>query len=71
MKTTFVPKSVKAIAMLFFAISKFGETARHLTPKSNESERCTISIKQTQIPEILEKIKQRNSRGKSRTASDN
>lgn len=27
---TFVPKSVKAIAMLFFAISKFGDTAKHL-----------------------------------------
>lgn len=30
MKTTFVPKSVKAIAILFLAISKFGETAKHL-----------------------------------------
>jgi len=27
---TFVPRSVKAIAMLFFAISKFGDTAKHL-----------------------------------------
>lgn len=30
-KITFVPKSVRAIAILFFAISKFGDTARHLT----------------------------------------
>lgn len=28
---TFVPKSVKAIAILFLAISKFGDIARHLS----------------------------------------
>lgn len=32
-KITFVPKSVKAIAMLFFAISKFGDTAKHLNSR--------------------------------------
>jgi hypothetical protein len=29
-KPTFVPKSVNAIAILFFAISKLGDTARLL-----------------------------------------
>lgn len=32
---TFVPKSVKAIAILFFAISKFGDTARHLLQRNH------------------------------------
>jgi len=36
-ETTFVPKSVRAIAILFFAISKFGETARHLPQQGNEA----------------------------------
>lgn len=37
---TLVPRSVNAIAMLFLAISKFGETAKHLsnTEKHMESE---------------------------------
>lgn len=36
-ETTFVPKSVRAIAILFFAISKFGETARHLPQQGNKA----------------------------------
>ena len=51
---TFVPKSVKAIAILFFAISKFGDTVKHLNHKKqnrqHQSHLLTIKKRSLYLP---------------------
>lgn len=59
---TFVPKSVKAIAILFFAISKFGETARHLARTRNQSDGYTLSVNKHKYLRSEERITKKQQR---------
>lgn len=43
-KHTFVPKSVKAIAILFLAISKLGDIAKHLKIEKKIYIKCEMKI---------------------------